>query len=104
MDHGQSMVFLALPVIIVIIINIYFLWSVVLVIRNKIQFQNNFNRNNDVTMKSAKAVLILVPIFGIHFILMPMRPEPGSSIEYVYEVNEAYNGTPLLSFLYHTQQ
>ena len=86
MDHGESMVFLALPVIIVILINIYFLWSVVLVIRNKIQFQNNFNRSTDVTMKSAKAVLILVPIFGIHFILMPMRPEPGSSIEYIYEV------------------
>ena len=86
MDHDKSMLILALPVIIVIIINIYFLWSVLTVLRQKLQFQNNFNRNNDVTLKSAKAVCILVPIFGLHFLLMPMRPEPGSHLEYAYEV------------------
>ena len=83
---GQSMIFLAVPVITVIIINIYFLCSVVKVLRHKLRFENNFNRKNDVTFKSAKAVLILIPIFGLHFLLMPMRPEPGSILEYVYEV------------------
>ena len=86
MDHDRSMLFLALPVISVILINIYFLWSVLTVLRQKLQFQNNFNRNNDVTLKSAKAVCILVPIFGLHFLLMPMRPESGSQLEYAYEV------------------
>ena len=90
MDHGHSMVFLAFPVISVIIINIFFLVSVVHVLRRKFRFQNNFNRNNDVTFKSAKAVLILIPIFGLHFLLMPMRPETGSTLEYVYEVGEAF--------------
>ena len=37
-------------------------------------------------MKSARAVLILIPIFGVHFLLIPMRPETGSQLEYVYEV------------------
>ena len=37
-------------------------------------------------MKSARAVLILIPIFGLHFLLIPMRPDAGSRFEYVYEV------------------
>ena len=58
----------------------------------ELEFQNNFNRNNNVTLKSAKAVCILVPIFGLHFLLMPMRPEHGSHLEYAYEVRlNAYN-------------
>ena len=83
---GQSIIFLAAPVVTVIIINIYFLCSVVTVLRHKLRFENTFNRKNDVTFKSAKAVLILIPIFGLHFLLMPMRPESGSTLEYVYEV------------------
>ena len=86
MDHGQSMIFLAVPVIIVILINIFFLCSVINVLRSKLIFENNFNKNNDITLKSARAVLILVPIFGVHFLLLPMRPETGSNLEYVYEV------------------
>ena len=86
MDPGQSIIFLAVPVITVIIINIFFLGSVVRVLRHQLRFGNNFNRRNDVNFKSARAVLILIPIFGLHFLLMPMRPEPGSTLEYVYEV------------------
>ena len=32
-------------------------------------------------------VLILIPIFGVHFLLLPIRPAEGSSLEYTYEVN-----------------
>ena len=38
------------------------------------------------TLKSARAVMILVPIFGVHFLLLPMRPVEGSVLEYPYEV------------------
>ena len=86
MDQGTSMVFLAVPVIIVILINIFFLCKVIHILRTKLLFENNFNKKNDVTMKSARAFLILVPIFGVHFLLLPMRPEKGSNLEYVYEV------------------
>ena len=40
-------------------------------------------------MKAARAALMLVPILGLHFILLPMRPQPGTSLEYVYEVVSA---------------
>ena len=86
MDNGQSIIFLAVPVIIVIIINIFFLFSVINVLRTKLIFENNFNKKNDINLKSARAVLILVPIFGVQFLLLPMRPDTGSSLEYVYEV------------------
>ncbi len=40
-------------------------------------------------MKAARAALMLVPILGLHFILLPMRPEEGSTLEPVYEVISA---------------
>ena len=86
MDRGTSILFLAIPVIIVIFTNVCFLCSVISVLRTKLIFENSFNKKNDVTLKSARAVLILVPIFGLHFVLLPMRPEVGSNLEYVYEV------------------
>ena len=27
-----------------------------------------------------------MPIFGLHFILLPVRPEKGSSLEYAYDI------------------
>ena len=87
MDPGQSIVFLAVPAICVILLNIFLLCNVIRVIRTKLIFENKFNRNNsDISMKSARAVLILIPIFGLHFLLIPMRPDTGSQLEYVYEV------------------
>jgi calcitonin receptor-like len=87
MDPGQSIVFLAVPAICVILINIFLLFNVIRVIRTKLIFENNLNRkNSDISMKSARAVLILIPIFGLHFLLIPMRPDTGSQFEYVYEV------------------
>ena len=74
MDQGNSVYFLAVPVILTILINIFFLVSVVKVIRSrshtfwsllsnchlrsKLHFENNFNRNHtDKMMKSAKALI-----------------------------------------------
>ena len=101
MDQGNSVYFLAVPSILTILINIFFLVSVVKVIRSphflastdrssrsKLHFENNFNRNHtDMMMKSARAVIILVPIFGIHFLLLPMRPDKDSNLVYPYEVD-----------------
>ena len=41
------------------------------------------------SMKAARAALMLIPILGIHFVLLPMRPEAGTSLEYVYEIASA---------------
>ena len=39
-----------------------------------------------ITLKSVRAVFILIPILGLHFLLLPIRPTKGSSFEYGYEV------------------
>lgn len=36
--------------------------------------------------KAVRATLILVPLFGLHLILIPFRPEPGSPGENVYQI------------------
>ena len=87
MDPGRSIIFLAVPAISAITINIFCLCNVIKVIQKKFIFEQKFTRNKpDISLKSARAVLILIPIFGVHFLLFPMRPEPGSNLEYVYEV------------------
>ena len=45
------------------------------------------------TLKAARAALMLIPILGIHFILLPIRPEQGSTLEYVYEVVSAVSSS-----------
>ena len=87
MDSGHSIMFLAIPAISAILVNIYFLFDVIKVIRTKLIFENKFNRNNrNITLKSTRAALILFPVFGLHFLLLPIRPEKGSSLEHVYQV------------------
>merc|ERR550534_3578028 len=87
MDYGSSIFILALPALLVIILNIFFLASVVNVLWSKLEFERNFSRKHkNKAMKSARAVLILIPIFGVHFLLLPIRPAEGSSLEYTYEV------------------
>ena len=39
-----------------------------------------------ITVKSVRAVLFLVPIFGLQFLLLPIRPSRGSQFEYGYEI------------------
>ncbi|XP_022235431.1 calcitonin gene-related peptide type 1 receptor-like [Limulus polyphemus] len=37
------------------------------------------------TRKAVRATLILIPLLGLHYIIIPFRPEPGSPEEVVYE-------------------
>ena len=98
MDPGYSVIFLSVPVIIVIAINIFFLCSVIKVLKSKLQFEAVFTSHGPggsrlstgstagITLKSARAVVILIPIFGLQFLLLPIRPSKGSSFEYCYEI------------------
>ena len=86
---GRSIVFLATPAVTTMILNVFFLVCVLMVLRDQLLFGNTFSRkNNDVNMKTVRAVIILVPILGLHFLIMPMRPERGSSLEMIYEVTK----------------
>ena len=39
------------------------------------------------SMKAARAALMLVPILGVHFVLLPMRPDSGSALEDIYLIH-----------------
>ncbi|XP_050436579.1 calcitonin gene-related peptide type 1 receptor-like [Adelges cooleyi] len=41
------------------------------------------------TGKAVRATLILIPLLGLQYMLMPFRPEPGTSWEPVYQVTSA---------------
>ena len=96
MDPGHSVIFLSVPAIVVITLNIFFLCSVIRVLKSKLQFESVFSSGGGsrmstgsttgVALKSARAVIILIPIFGLHFLLLPIRPSKGSQFEYGYEI------------------
>ncbi|KAG4079695.1 hypothetical protein HA402_009081 [Bradysia odoriphaga] len=39
--------------------------------------------------KALRATLILVPLFGLHYILLPFRPEAGSSLDKIYQITSS---------------
>ena len=91
-NPGSSVWFLAVPVILVFAINIFCLCSVIKIIQSKLQFESNFyvssprSMSVPIPMKSIRAVFILIPIFGLQFLLLPIRPPKGSSLEIFYQV------------------
>ena len=115
MDLGDSNWFLGVPVIIIIVLNIVFLTKVLIIQRAKLRWAiGKFSRNDflivyfslssnsststvadtsnssgsitDVTVKQTRAAMFLIPILGINFLLLPIRPEPGSSVENFYDI------------------
>ena len=71
-------------------LNIFFLCNVIKILQSKLQFQSTFTGPSRgpliALLKTAKAVFILIPIFGLQFLLLPVRPSKGSSLEYPYQV------------------
>ena len=89
--------FLVIPVILIITLNIIFLFNVMRMLRSKLEAdtaaqgsrRSTSHRINSATMKQAKAALFLVPILGINFILLPMRPQPLSDFVHIYDLLSA---------------
>ena len=90
MDMGVSSWFVGVPVLIIMIINVAMLVNVIIVLRSKLQEETNpINRRNSRSfthIKQLKAVCVLVPVLGIHFFLVPIRPEPKSQMEHSYDL------------------
>ena len=82
MDIGESNWFLGIPVIIVILLNIIFLSNVVYILRSKL----NPESSQQAIMKQARATMFLVPILGVNYLLVPIRPAEGSWLEDVYDI------------------
>ena len=80
---GNTNLFLAIPVIIIILLNILFLSNVIKMLRSKLTAdastqplnarRNTSHRINSANMKQAKAALFLIPILGINYLLLPIR-------------------------------
>ena len=95
-DFGSANWLLVVPVIIIIILNIVFLSNVIRMLRAKLTAdtpnhtarRSTKYRINETTMKQAKAALFLIPILGINYLLLPIRPDPGSTskiFEHLYD-------------------
>ena len=89
MDTGNSIWFLGILVIVVMVVNLIFVVNVIRVIKRKRTLEGQAGQHGATTMKAARAALMLVPILGLHFILLPIRPSQGSILEYIYEVVSA---------------
>lgn len=101
MDLGDSNWFLGVPVIIIIILNILFLSKVLIIQRAKLSetsLSTASSTRSEVTMKQTRAAMFLIPVLGINFLLLPFRPESGSSIEDSYDIlstiSSSFQGTP----------
>ena len=91
MDLGESVWFIGVPVLIIIILNVIIMINVIITIRSKITqpptvFGGRPSSLSRGYTKHLRAVCVLVPVLGIHFLLVPVRPEPKSPYEYSYDL------------------
>ena len=97
LEFVHTNIFLVIPVILIIALNIVFLCNVIRMLRSKLaadsamltQRRNTSHLITSANMKQAKAAAFLIPILGINFLLLPVRPEPDSDFAQAYEVLSA---------------
>ncbi|KAJ6626434.1 Calcitonin receptor, partial [Pseudolycoriella hygida] len=88
MDDSSSMWILKVPVLISLLASIVFLVNVVRVLCNKLH-PGTAQLAPMALQKALRATLILVPLFGLHYILLPFRPEAGGSLDKIYQITSA---------------
>ena len=95
MDPGFSNLILAVPTMLILVLNSIILITIIRTIKQKQMNSENLSRrghseSNSVpdchVIKFVKPILILTPVLGLQFIILPTRPLPGSYYEYLYEV------------------
>ncbi|XP_042209098.1 calcitonin gene-related peptide type 1 receptor-like [Homarus americanus] len=84
-DESHYTLILSTPVCISILANLVFLINIVRVLVTKLR-ANHVPADTNGTRKAVRATLILIPLLGLHYVLMPFRPAPGSNGELVYQV------------------
>ncbi|KAJ4444864.1 hypothetical protein ANN_06661 [Periplaneta americana] len=88
MEDSHTQWILTAPVLISMVASTIFLVNVVRILLTKLH-SASANPAPVGMRKAVRATLILVPLFGIHHILIPFRPEPGQSGEKLYQVFSA---------------
>ena len=104
-DFGDTNWFLAVPVIIIILLNIVFLSNVIRMLKSKLHAdtpahntgrRNTRYRINKTTMKQTKSAIFLIPILGINYLILPIRPEPGTTskqFEQLYDFFSSFSSS-----------
>ena len=112
MDLGHSVWLIGVPVVIIMFVNVIMLINVIIMIRAKI-LQNNNNcsagaRRGSRTMANIKQLTplcVLFPVLGLHFFLVPARPEPKSQFEHTYDllltISSSFQGGIIFLHIYH---
>ncbi|XP_033610704.1 calcitonin gene-related peptide type 1 receptor [Cryptotermes secundus] len=88
MEDSHTQWILTAPVLISMLASTVFLVNVVRILLTKLH-SASANPAPVGMRKAVRATLILVPLFGIHHILIPFRPEPGQPGEQIYQVFSA---------------
>lgn len=73
------------PVVLSIAVNAIFLINIIRLLITKLRQMPDAAQ----TKKATRATLILVPLLGLQFLLMPMRPDPGSAFDEAYHIATA---------------
>ncbi|XP_071546573.1 calcitonin gene-related peptide type 1 receptor-like [Panulirus ornatus] len=88
MDDGTYNYILSVPVVLSMLLNLFFLINIVRVLVTKLRAVNTAPDTHS-TRKAVRATLILIPLLGLHYILIPFRPPKDSPGEGVYLVVSA---------------
>ncbi|BES94464.1 HormR [Nesidiocoris tenuis] len=88
MNDSHTQWILTVPVCLSMLASLAFLVNVVRVLLTKLHC-NSANPAPIGLRKAVRAAFILVPLFGIHHILIPFRPEPHEPGERIYQVFSA---------------
>ncbi|XP_034839487.1 calcitonin gene-related peptide type 1 receptor-like [Maniola hyperantus] len=88
MDHSDTFWIIVVPVVMSLFTSLIFLVNVVRVLLTKLHPAPN-QHASVAAKKAVRAALILIPLFGLHFILIPFRPSTNSPGERFYQVFSA---------------
>ncbi|KAL0902378.1 hypothetical protein ABMA27_000263 [Loxostege sticticalis] len=88
MDISDSFWIIIVPVLLSLFASFVFLVNVVRVLLTKLHPAPN-QHVSVAARKAVRAALILIPLFGLHFILIPLVPQPNSPGERIYQVVSA---------------
>ncbi|XP_067131702.1 calcitonin gene-related peptide type 1 receptor-like isoform X2 [Centruroides vittatus] len=83
-EESPTFYIITVPVCISMLLNVIFLVNIVRVLVTKLRAANSPETHQ--TKKAVRATLILLPLLGLHYLVTPFRPDPGTRGEVVYEI------------------
>ncbi|CAG9781984.1 unnamed protein product [Diatraea saccharalis] len=88
MEQSDTFWIIIIPVLISLFASFVFLINVVRVLLTKLHPVPN-QQATAAMKKAARATLILIPLFGLHFVLIPLVPKTNTPGEWIYQVVSA---------------